>query len=159
MLREIKSALRSNFSSWGGSGTPISHSTPLPFSHLSYHPRKSSSRSYNRSPCRLHPTLQRHHLSLLHPSDIFQCRKHPTSALFAPGCKDYGTTELADSQTWRYTQNSHPQNPPPMLANRAHYSIKTFEHSDLFDAVVLRPANAFAYASSYYSFFFELAEG
>jgi len=109
MLREIKFALRSNFSSWGGSGTPISHSTPLPFSHLSYPPRKSSSRSYNRSPCRLHPTLQRHHLSLLHPSDIFQCRKHPTSALFAPGCKDYGTTELANSQTWRYTQNSHPQ--------------------------------------------------
>jgi len=46
-----------------------------------------------------------------------------------------------------------------MFANRVNYSIKTFEHSDLFDAVVLRPANAFAYASSYYSFFFELAEG
>jgi nucleoside-diphosphate-sugar epimerase len=78
--------------------------------------------------------------------------------LFTSGCQDYGTTALANDPSLTPHTELSPLNPPPMLANRANYAIKTFEHSDLFDAVVLRPTNVFGYTSSYYSFFFQFAE-
>jgi hypothetical protein len=55
--------------------------------------------------------------------------------LFTSGCKDCGQGLLKnDSYLSPHTEIS-PLNPPPSLANRANYAIKTFENRDLLDAV------------------------
>jgi nucleoside-diphosphate-sugar epimerase len=77
--------------------------------------------------------------------------------LFTSGCKDYGQTLLANDPNLTPHTELSPLNPPPSLSNRANYAIKTFEHKDLFDAVVLRPTVVYGYSSSYYSFFFRFA--
>jgi len=78
--------------------------------------------------------------------------------LFTSGCKDYGPGLLSNDPELAPHTESSPLNPPPSLSNRANYVLKTFEHKDLFDAVVLRPTNVYGYSSSYYSFFFRFAE-
>jgi nucleoside-diphosphate-sugar epimerase len=78
--------------------------------------------------------------------------------LFTSGCKDYGPGLLANDPELAPHTESSPLNPPLSLSNRAHYALATFEHRDLFDAVVLRPTNVYGYSSSYYSFFFRFAE-
>lgn len=58
-----------------------------------------------------------------------------------------------------HTEES-PLNAPPFLADRCKYAIKVFEHTDVFDAAVMRPTNVFGYDSSFYgSFFLEAEKG
>jgi len=79
--------------------------------------------------------------------------------LFTSGCKDYGMSPyLADSPGLEPHTEESPINPPPFAADRAKYSLKTFEHTDLFDAAVLRPTNVYGYDSSFYGFVFQFAE-
>lgn len=77
---------------------------------------------------------------------------------FTSGCKDYGTTPLANSPDLAPHTELSPLNPQSSLVDRANYSIKTFENNDLFDTVVLRPTHLFGYWSSFYAFFFQFAE-
>lgn len=79
--------------------------------------------------------------------------------LFTSGCKDYGMSPyLADSPGLEPHTEDTPLAPPPFAADRAEYSLKTFEHTDIFDAAVLRPTNVYGHDSSYYGFFFMTAE-
>jgi nucleoside-diphosphate-sugar epimerase len=79
--------------------------------------------------------------------------------LFTSGCKDYGISPyLADSPGLQPHTEESPINAPPFATDRANYSIKTFDHTDLFDAAVLRPTNVYGYDSSFYGFFFQAAE-
>lgn len=79
--------------------------------------------------------------------------------LFTSGCKDYGMSPfLADSPGLEPHTEETPIVPPPFAVERARYSLKTFEHSDLFDAAVLRPTNVYGHDSSFYGLFFVTAE-
>jgi len=79
--------------------------------------------------------------------------------LFTSGCKDYGMSpHLADSPDLAPHTEDSPLNSPPVLANRTKYAIQTFEHMDLFDAIVTRPTNVYGLSSSYYGEFFRFAE-
>jgi len=79
--------------------------------------------------------------------------------LFTSGCKDYGMSPyLADSPGLEPHTEETPIAPPPFAVVRARYSLKTFEHTDLFDTAVLRPTNVYGHDSSFYGFFFITAE-
>jgi nucleoside-diphosphate-sugar epimerase len=65
---------------------------------------------------------------------------------------------LADSPGLVPHTEETPINPPPFAVDRANYSLKTLEHTDLFEAAVLRPTNVYSYDSSFYSYFFIAAE-
>lgn len=45
----------------------------------------------------------------------------------------------------------------PFLADRACNAVRVFEHTALFDAVLLRPTSVYGYSSSYYGQIFDLA--
>jgi hypothetical protein len=78
--------------------------------------------------------------------------------LFTPGCKDYGPGLLKNDPYLSPHTELLPLNPPPSLANRANYAIKTFENGDYSMRLAVRPANVYGYLSSYYAFFFRIAE-
>ncbi len=77
--------------------------------------------------------------------------------LFTSGCKDYGMTALADDPALAPHTETSPLNPHALLVDRATHSLMTFEHTDLFDAVVLRPTTVYGMSSSYYGLFFQEA--
>lgn len=77
--------------------------------------------------------------------------------LFTSGCKDYGTTGLAGSENLSPHTETSAMNPPPFAINRASHAIKLFDHSDLFDAVVLRPTTVYGLSGSFYSPLFDVA--
>lgn len=77
--------------------------------------------------------------------------------LWSSGCKDYGTTAVDGASGLEPHTEDSPINPPALVASRATYSMKVLEHTDLFDAVVLRPTNVYGYSSSYYGDAFEFA--
>lgn len=77
--------------------------------------------------------------------------------MFTSGCKDYGMTGRADSENLAPHTESSPLNPPAALAARSLASLKIFQYSHAFDAVLLRPTTVFGRSSSYYGPFFELA--
>lgn len=76
--------------------------------------------------------------------------------LFSSGCKDYGIGPLHSSSVLPFTEAS-PLNPQHILIPRATLSQTILHHSDVFDAVVLRPTTLFGGSSSYYGPAFELA--
>ncbi|KAI0377610.1 NAD(P)-binding protein [Hypomontagnella monticulosa] len=77
--------------------------------------------------------------------------------LASSGCKDYGITGLHGSAGLApHTENS-PLRPMDLLSERCFNSLRIFEHTDLFDAAVIRPTPVFGYDSSYYGMTFELA--
>ena len=77
--------------------------------------------------------------------------------LFTSGCKDYGTTSLdGDSSLSPHTEDS-PLNAPPFAIDRANHAIKVFDHTDLFDAVLLRPTTLYGLGSSFYGSLFDVA--
>lgn len=77
--------------------------------------------------------------------------------IFTSGCKDYGTTDLhGDVGLAPHTEASL-LNPPWRLRLRAENATIVFEHTDLFDAVLMRPATLYGLSSSYYAVFFDLA--
>ena len=77
--------------------------------------------------------------------------------LFTSGCKDYGMTALdGDGSLSPHTEES-PLNAPPILVPRASHATKVLDHTDLFDAVVLRPTTLYGLSSSYYGSLFVLA--
>jgi nucleoside-diphosphate-sugar epimerase len=65
--------------------------------------------------------------------------------------------KLADSPNLSPHTEESPLNAPPFLKDRADYAIKTFENTDIFDTIVLRPTNVYGLSSSYYGDFFRLA--
>jgi nucleoside-diphosphate-sugar epimerase len=72
--------------------------------------------------------------------------------LFTSGCKDYGMSPLfANSPGLAPDTEESPLAPPPFATDRANYAIKTFEHMEKFDAVVLRPTNVYGGGSSFYA--------
>ncbi|OTA89075.1 hypothetical protein M434DRAFT_113682 [Hypoxylon sp. CO27-5] len=79
--------------------------------------------------------------------------------LMSSGCKDYGTTGVHGSPGLAPHTEESPLRPTPMdvLAERTYGTLKILEHTDLFDAAVLRPTPVFGYDSSYYGFALELA--
>ncbi|XXH02943.1 putative serine/threonine-protein kinase iks1 [Hypoxylon texense] len=76
--------------------------------------------------------------------------------LASSGCKDYGTTGVHGSPGLAPHTEDSPLQPMEILYGRTYGSLTLFEHSSLFDAVVLRPTPLFGYDSSYYGFAFEL---
>lgn len=77
--------------------------------------------------------------------------------LFTSGCKDYGMTGLHGSEGLAPHTEESALKPPPSLADRASHAVKVFDHTDLFDAVLLRPTSVYGYSSSYYGQIFDLA--
>ncbi|KAI1135930.1 NAD(P)-binding protein [Hypoxylon sp. FL0543] len=79
--------------------------------------------------------------------------------LMSSGCKDYGTTGTHGSPDLAPHTEESPLQPMKLLAERTFSSLKILEHTDVFDAAVLRPTPVFGYDSSYYGFVLELAAG
>lgn len=78
--------------------------------------------------------------------------------IFTSGCKDYGIGPhyATDPALSPHTETS-PINPPSILALRAEYSSKIFEHGDSFSSVLVRPTNVHGRPSSFYGLLFEAA--
>ncbi|KKY14726.1 putative nad dependent epimerase [Phaeomoniella chlamydospora] len=78
--------------------------------------------------------------------------------IFTSGCKDYGVGPhfANDAGLKPHTEESL-INPPALLKNRATYSQKIFDHTDVFDPVLVRPTNVYGRSSSYYLAFFKIA--
>ena len=84
--------------------------------------------------------------------------------LFTSGCKDYGMTALAGEEGLRAQDEdtplalgTGPNQPPDFVQTRAKCAMRVFEHSDVFDAIVLRPTTLFGLSGSYYGPLFEAA--
>ncbi len=77
--------------------------------------------------------------------------------LFTSGCKDYGTTYLDGAEALAPHTEQSPINPPPFAIHRATYAPKIFDHSDLFDAVLLRPTTVYGLSGSFYGPLLEMA--
>lgn len=79
-------------------------------------------------------------------------------AIFTSGVKDYGPGPhfANDANLAPHTEES-PLNPPSRLAFRTEYSMKIFDHTDVFSPVLVRPTNVHGRSSSYAGIFFELA--
>ena len=79
------------------------------------------------------------------------------SVLFTSGCKDYGRTALAGAPDLQPSTEDSPLAPPPLAVGRATNAVRIFEHSDSFDAILLRPTTVYGLTSSYYATAFDLA--
>ncbi|KAI1386069.1 NAD(P)-binding protein [Hypoxylon trugodes] len=77
--------------------------------------------------------------------------------LMTSSCKDYGTTSLHGAPDLVPHTETTPLGPPGFLHERTFTSLKALEHSDLFDAAILRPTPLFGYGSSYCGLMFEVA--
>lgn len=77
--------------------------------------------------------------------------------IFTSGCKDYGTTALDGSPELSPHTEQSPLNAPPFLAARATHAVKVFDHTDLFDAVVIRPTTLYGLSGSFYGPIFDVA--
>lgn len=77
--------------------------------------------------------------------------------MFTSGCKDYGMTGLDGSEGLSPHTEKSPLNAPPVLAARATHAVKIFDHTDLFDAVVLRPSTLYGGSASFYGPIFDRA--
>ena len=77
--------------------------------------------------------------------------------MFTSGCKDYGTTGLDGSEDLSPQTEESPLNAPPVLIPRATHAIKIFDHTDLFDAVVIRPTTLYGHSGSFYGPIFDVA--
>ncbi|KAJ9142973.1 NAD dependent epimerase/dehydratase [Pleurostoma richardsiae] len=80
--------------------------------------------------------------------------------IFTSGCKDYGMGPHYDGAAGLapHTEESELK-PPAALAPRTTYAQKIFDHKDVFAPVLVRPINVYGRASSFYQFFFTVAEG
>ncbi|OGM50358.1 NAD dependent epimerase/dehydratase [Aspergillus bombycis] len=78
--------------------------------------------------------------------------------IFSSGCKDYGIGPHYDGDAALAPHSEEsPLNPPGILADRTHHSLKFLEHRDVFAPVVVRPTNVYGRSASYYRGFFEAA--
>lgn len=79
-------------------------------------------------------------------------------AIFTSGVKDYGPGPhyAEDANLAPHTEES-PLNPPSRLSFRTEYSMKIFDHKDVFAPVLVRPTNVHGRSSSFAGIFFELA--
>ena len=77
--------------------------------------------------------------------------------MFTSGCKDYGTTALSGSDGLAPHTEDSPLNAPPVLVPRATHAVKIFNHTDLFDAVVIRPTTLYGLSGSFYGPIFDVA--
>lgn len=77
--------------------------------------------------------------------------------MFTSGCKDYGTTGLDRSDNLSPHTEESPVNAPSLLAARASHALKIFDHTDLFDAVVVRPTTLYGLSGSFYGPIFDVA--
>ncbi|POS69769.1 hypothetical protein DHEL01_v211837 [Diaporthe helianthi] len=78
--------------------------------------------------------------------------------LWTSGCKDYGITDVDGAPSLAPHTEESPVKPwLDLLLPRATSSMKVFEHTDLFDAALLRPTNVYGYSSSHWGYWFESA--
>lgn len=77
--------------------------------------------------------------------------------MFTSGCKDYGMTGLDGSEDLEPHTEESPLSPPPILVPRAAHAVKVFDHTDLFDAVVIRPTTLYGLSGSFYGPIFDVA--
>ena len=77
--------------------------------------------------------------------------------VFTSGCKDYGTTGLDGSDDLSPHTEESPLRAPPFLAPRASNALNIFNHTDLFDAVVVRPTTLYGRSGSFYGPIFDVA--
>ncbi|KAH6884167.1 hypothetical protein B0T10DRAFT_493700 [Thelonectria olida] len=77
--------------------------------------------------------------------------------LWTSGCKDYGTTGPHGAPGLSPHIESSPLNTIDALRERMESCVRIFDHSELFDAVLLRPTCVFGYSSSYYGAMFDYA--
>ncbi len=77
--------------------------------------------------------------------------------VFTSGCKDYGMTALHGSEDLAPHTEESPLNAPPILSARATHAVKIFDHTDLFDAVVIRPTTLYGFSGSFYGPIFDIA--
>lgn len=77
--------------------------------------------------------------------------------MFTSGCKDYGTTGLDGSEDLSPHTEESPLNAPSVVVPRATHAIKIFNHTDLFDAVVIRPTTLYGLSGSFYGPIFDVA--
>ena len=77
--------------------------------------------------------------------------------MFTSGCKDYGTTGLHGSEGLAPHTEKSSLNPPPFAIGRASHAVQIFDHTDFFDAVVLRPTTVYGLSSSFYGPIFDIA--
>ncbi|KAK7212047.1 hypothetical protein V2G26_019225 [Clonostachys chloroleuca] len=98
-----------------------------------------------------------HLLRLLSASSTAAGRQ-PT-VIFTSGCKDYGIGPHVHGEAGPppHTEET-PLRPPPAVAARTKFSVKIFDHTDVFWPVLVRPTNVFGRGSTYYQNFFAVAE-
>lgn len=84
--------------------------------------------------------------------------RQPT-VIFTSGCKDYGIGPHVHGEAGPppHTEET-PLRPPPAVAARTKFSVKIFDHTDVFWPVLVRPTNVFGRGSTYYQNFFAVAE-
>ncbi|KAI1123173.1 NAD(P)-binding protein [Nemania abortiva] len=75
--------------------------------------------------------------------------------LMSSGCKDYGMTPRHGAPDLAPHDEGSPLRPMELLTGRTYCTLKVFEHTDLFDAAVIRPTPLFGYGGSYYGVIFE----
>ncbi|KXJ97064.1 hypothetical protein Micbo1qcDRAFT_5144 [Microdochium bolleyi] len=76
--------------------------------------------------------------------------------LWSSGCKDYGAGDLHGTPGLKPHTEDSPIVTEGFLAPRTSHSMRVFEHSDMFDATLLRPTNVYGYSSSFYGLCFDL---
>ncbi|KAK1963426.1 NAD dependent epimerase/dehydratase [Colletotrichum sublineola] len=78
--------------------------------------------------------------------------------IFTSGCKDYGIgPHYHEAPGLAPHTEESPINTIPLLANRAMYSRRIFDHSGVFAPVLVRPTNVYGRSSSFYKAFFDVA--
>ncbi|CAH0042916.1 unnamed protein product [Clonostachys rhizophaga] len=79
--------------------------------------------------------------------------------IFTSGCKDYGIGPHVHGEAGPppHTEET-PLRPPPPVAARTNFSVKIFDHTDVFWPVLVRPTNVFGRGSTYYQNFLAVAE-
>ncbi|KAI0505804.1 hypothetical protein F5B22DRAFT_492054 [Xylaria bambusicola] len=83
------------------------------------------------------------------------CNAAKPLVLMSSGCKDYGETGRHGTAGLAPHTEESPLQPEDMLKTRTFCTLGVFEHSDLFDAAVIRPTAVYGYGGSYYGVLFE----
>lgn len=91
-------------------------------------------------------------------SEIARANGVKMFALLSSGMKDYGETGLADTAGLQPHTEQSPLHPPFFLKERAEGCARILDHSDAFDAALVRPSNLYGLSGSTYGYFFRLAE-
>jgi len=78
--------------------------------------------------------------------------------IVSSSCKDYGTGLKQGEPGFAPHTEKSPLNYPRVLHTRATGALKMLNYSDEFDAAIARPTSLYGHSSSFYAYFFYLAE-